>query len=181
MRPAWAPCAHPSLDRTACGPARSLNASVSPLVVVVVADAVAGVGTGTGTGTDTDTGTDADADADAKVYIWRGTAERDVGVRRRVSDNRHDSNHRRLARAPRGGLRGQRPQSFRPPLQAAPSVELPRRAPPCPGRCYGLRAAATFGIFAKLFLSAAFSSASSGLTLPSATSFASTASMLCIP
>jgi hypothetical protein len=40
------------------------------------------------------------------VYVRRGTAERDVGVRRRVSDNRQDSNHRRLARAPRGALRG---------------------------------------------------------------------------
>ena len=46
---------------------------------------------------------------------------------------------------------------------------------------YFFSAAATFGILAKLSLSAAFSSASSGLTLPSLTSFARTASMLCIP
>jgi hypothetical protein len=59
--------------------------------------------------------------------------ERDVGFRLRVSANRQDSNHRRLARAPRGGLRGLRPQPIRPPLQAAPSVETPRRAPPRPG------------------------------------------------
>ena len=44
------------------------------------------------------------------ISEWRGAAERDVGVRRRVSDNRQDSNHPRLARAPRGGLRGLRPQ-----------------------------------------------------------------------
>ena len=67
------------------------------------------------------------------VSVWRGAAERDAGVRRRVSDNRQDSNPPRLARAPRGGLRGLGPQSIRPHLQAAPSVEPPCRVPPCPG------------------------------------------------
>ena len=52
-----------------------------------------------------------------------------------------------------------------------------RRAP----LFYCFNAAATFGILAKLSLSAAFSRASSGLTVPSSTSFASTASMLCMP
>ncbi len=36
---------------------------------------------------------------------------RDMGRSRRVSDNRQDSNQPRLARAPRGGLRGLRPQA----------------------------------------------------------------------
>ena len=45
------------------------------------------------------------------VSVCRGAAERDAGVRRRVSDNRQDSNHPRLARAPRGALRGPRPQA----------------------------------------------------------------------
>jgi hypothetical protein len=67
------------------------------------------------------------------VYIRRGTAERDVGVRRRVSDNRQDSNHRRLARAPRGALRGPTSPVSPATLQGAPSAEAPRRAPPCPG------------------------------------------------
>ena len=66
-------------------------------------------------------------------YGFRGAAERDAGVRRRVSDNRQDSNPPRLARAPRGGLRGLGPQSIRPHLQAAPSVELPCRVPLRPG------------------------------------------------
>ena len=51
-----------------------------------------------------------------------------------MSDNRPASNQLRLARAPRGGLRGLRPQSFRPPLQAAPSGATPCRVPPCPGQ-----------------------------------------------
>ena len=45
------------------------------------------------------------------VSVWRGAAERDAGVRRRVSDNRQDGNPPRLARAPRGALRGPRPSA----------------------------------------------------------------------
>ena len=44
-------------------------------------------------------------------YVRRGTGERDMGCSRRVSDNRQDSNQPRLARAPRGALRGLRPQA----------------------------------------------------------------------
>jgi hypothetical protein len=58
--------------------------------------------------------------------VWRGTGERDVGVRRRVSDNRHTSNQPRLARAPRGALRGLRlpvsPATFaRRPVRRSPA------------------------------------------------------------
>jgi len=56
-----------------------------------------------------------------------------MGWSRRVSDNRPASNQLRLARAPRGGLRGPRPQSIRPPLQAAPSGATPCRVCPSPG------------------------------------------------
>ena len=59
------------------------------------------------------------------VSVWRGTAGRDVGVRRRVSDNRQDSNYRRLARAPRGALRG-----LRPPVSPATFARRPVRRSP---------------------------------------------------
>jgi hypothetical protein len=60
------------------------------------------------------------------VSIWRGTAGRDVGVRRRVSAKRQDSNEPRLARAPRGALRGLRfpvsPATFaRRPVRRSPA------------------------------------------------------------
>ena len=98
-----------------------------------------------------------------------------------ASDNLQDSNHRRLgasaegrrawpqAPSPSGHIcRPPRPQGFRVAFPRAPVI-------------YFFNAAATFGILAKVSLSAAFSRASSGLTVPASTSFASTASMLCIP
>ncbi len=54
------------------------------------------------------------------IYVRRGAGERDAGVRRRVSDNPQDSSHPGLARAPRGGLRGLRPQALPATLASRP-------------------------------------------------------------
>ncbi len=67
------------------------------------------------------------------------------------------------------------------PFGSAPSDAAPCRAFFRAPVAYGFSTAATCGILAKLSLSAAFSRASSGLTLPAFTSFSSTESMLCMP
>jgi hypothetical protein len=54
--------------------------------------------------------------------VRRGSDKRDMGWSRRVSDNRQDSNQLRLARAPRGGLRGPSP-----PVHPATTASRPVR------------------------------------------------------
>jgi hypothetical protein len=67
-----------------------------------------------------------------------GLGERDVGVRRRVSDNRQESNPPRLARAPRGGVRGPRPPALPATFAGRPVRRTRASCSPSPGGVYAV-------------------------------------------